>query len=146
MAYAKDMQEDKVPLFTAVDSLALAVRAMAGMVLDMEVLADNMLGALGEGFPTATDLADSLVRDLGMSFREAHGVCGELVALAESRGVGLEDLSLIEMRKVCVGITEDIFDNLALGVSVGSRSSFGGTAPERVRAAIIERKKWLSGL
>ena len=146
MAYAKDMQEDKVPLFTAVDSLALAVRAMAGMVSDMEVLADNMLNALGEGFPTATDLADSLVRDLGMSFREAHGVCGELVALAESRGVGLEDLSLVEMRKVCGGITEAIFDNLALGVSVGSRDSFGGTAPQRVRAAIIERKKWLGDL
>lgn len=135
MTYGKDMQEDKEPVFDAADSLMLAVAAMAGMVDDMRPHADNMRAALVKGFPTATDLADWLVRVLGLPFREAHHVTGALVRKAEEAGCDLADLSLETMQAVEGRITEDIYSVLTPEASAASRVSLGGTAPDNVRAA-----------
>ncbi|HZD26708.1 MAG TPA: argininosuccinate lyase [Alphaproteobacteria bacterium] len=144
LAYSKDMQEDKQPVFEAADTLALTVPAMAGMVRDMVPDAAAMRSAAGRGFTTATDLADWLVRVLGLPFRRAHHVTGSLVKLAEDRGVDLADLSLGEMQGVEPGITEDVFAVLGVDNSVRSRTSLGGTAPDNVRrAAAAARERWL---
>ena len=144
LAYSKDMQEDKVPVFDAADSLSLALAAMAGMVADMEVDAKAMKLALAEGFPTATDLADWLVRVQGMPFRRAHHVTGRIVALAEERKCQLADLPLDVMQQVEAGISKDIYSVLSSEASVDSRTSFGGTAPARVReAAKVARERYL---
>ena len=135
LAYSKDMQEDKEPVFEADDTLALCLAAAAGMVRDMKADPAAMRRAAERGFLTATDLADWLVRELGMPFREAHHVTGRLVKLAEDRGCGLAELDLASMRAVEPRITEAVFAVLSLEASVASRKSFGGTAPERVRAA-----------
>ncbi|NNG05763.1 MAG: argininosuccinate lyase, partial [Inquilinus sp.] len=133
LAYSKDMQEDKEPVFDADDSLTLCLAAMTGMVADMTVNTEALRNAAGAGFATATDLADWLVRVLGMPFREAHHVTGRLVKLAEQRGVGLEALDVAEMQAVEPRITAAVFDVLAVEASVASRTSGGGTAPARVR-------------
>ena len=143
LAYSKDMQEDKEPAFDALDNFSLAIAAMTGMVEDMEPCAEAMRAAAATGYSTATDLADWLVRVLGMPFREAHHVTGAIVALAEKRGVDLQDLSLAEMRSVEPRITTDVFSVLAVEASVASRKSFGGTAPENVRR---EAQGWLERL
>ncbi len=136
LAYGKDMQEDKEQTFAAADDLELCVAAMAGMIADMAVNREAMAAAAGAGFTTATDLADWLVRVLGMPFRDAHHVTGRIVRLAESKACGLEDLSLTDMQSVEPRITEDVFAVLGVENSVRSRTSFGGTAPTRVREAI----------
>jgi argininosuccinate lyase len=136
LAYSKDMQEDKEPVFDAEDTLALALAAMTCMVADMTVNAQSMRRAADRGYVTATDLADWLVRTLGMPFRNAHHVSGSLVKLAETKGVQLYDLSLDEMRGVHAQIDERVFDVLTVEASVASRTSEGGTAPERVREAV----------
>jgi argininosuccinate lyase len=144
MTFCKDMQEDKEPLFDAVESLTLAVAATAGMVDDMQPRPDRMLAGLEKGFPTATDLADWCVRVLNLPFRDAHHVTGALVAKAEARGVDLAELSLEEMQSVEMRITSDIYSVLSPAASVASRTSFGGTAPSRVReAAAAARKQYL---
>ncbi len=144
LAYGKDMQEDKEPAFDAAESLSLAIAAMAGMVGDMEADPDAMERALVDGFPTATDLADWLVRVLDMPFRRAHHVTGQIVALAEKQGCGLADLPLADMQQVESGITQDIYSVLSNSAAVQSRKSFGGTAPERVReAAKAARERFL---
>jgi argininosuccinate lyase len=144
LAYAKDLQEDKEPAFDTDDTLALSLAALAGMVADLEVDAAAMRRAAEAGFPTATDLADWLVRELGMPFREAHGVTGRIVRLAEERGVGLAALPLAAMREVEPRITEAVYAVLDVDASVASRTSFGGTAPERVReAAVAARRRYL---
>jgi argininosuccinate lyase len=144
LAYGKDMQEDKEPAFDAAESLSLAIAAMAGMVGDMEADPDAMERALVDGFPTATDLADWLVRVLDMPFRRAHHVTGQIVALAEKQGCGLADLPLADMQRVESGITQDIYSVLSNTASVQSRTSFGGTAPDRVReAAKAARERFL---
>ncbi len=144
LAYGKDMQEDKEPVFDAAESLELAVAAMTGMVADMEANPEALAAALGDGFPTATDLADWLVRVLDMPFREAHHVTGTLVSLAESQGRALADLPLAEMQKVEARITKDIYSVLSNESSVESRKSYGGTAPVRVREAIkAARERYL---
>jgi len=135
MTYGKDMQEDKEPVFDAADSLMLAVAAMAGMVDDLRPRADNMRAALVKGFPTATDLADWLVRVPGLPFREAHHVTGALVRAAEEAGCDLADLSLEAMQAVEGRITEDVYSVLTPEASAASRTSLGGTAPDAVRAA-----------
>ncbi len=135
LAYGKDMQEDKEPVFDAADTLGLCVAAMRGMLEEAEPNAEAMQAAAGSGFTTATDLADWLVRVLGLPFRNAHHVTGELVKRAEDRGIGLEDLSLADMQEVEPGMTDDIFAVLGVENSVQSRRSFGGTAPDNVRAA-----------
>ncbi len=136
LAYSKDMQEDKEPVFEAEDTLALSLAAMTSMIADMTVKADSMRMAADRGHVTATDLADWLVRVLGSPFREAHHVAGRLVKQAEARGVQLSDLTLEEFRAVEPAIDERVFSVLTVEASVASRTSEGGTSPERVREAI----------
>ncbi len=136
LAYSKDMQEDKEQVFDAAENLELAVAAMAGMVRDMTVRVDRMRAAAGSGFSTATDLADWLVREAGLPFRDAHHVTGRAVALAEQKGCDLADLSLEDLKSIHEAITEKVFDVLTVDASVASRTSFGGTAPSEVRKQI----------
>jgi argininosuccinate lyase len=136
LAYSKDMQEDKEAVFDAAESLDLMLAAATGMVRDMVIDAEAMRRAAGAGYATATDLADWLVQRLGLPFREAHHVTGRAVALAESRGVKLQDLPLDDLRGIHPEITEDVFSVLSVENSVESRTSFGGTAPDEVRRQI----------
>jgi argininosuccinate lyase len=140
LAYSKDMQEDKEPVFDADDTLALALAAMTNMVADMTVNQASMRAAADRGFVTATDLADWLVRTLGLPFREAHHVAGSLVKRAEGRGVQLTDLTLDEFRAVHPKIDDRVYAVLTVEASVASRTSEGGTAPERVREAVGQAK------
>ncbi|MHA1108855.1 MAG: argininosuccinate lyase [Alphaproteobacteria bacterium] len=139
LAFAKDMQEDKEPLFDAADSLALALAAMEGMVRDMAPDAGRLRAAAGGGFSTATDLADWLVRVLGMPFREAHHVTGRIVGLAEAEGCDLVALALDQMQAIEPGLTAEVYDVLSAEASSASRTSHGGTAPVRVREQV---KRW----
>ena len=143
LAYAKDMQEDKEPVFDAAEAWALSLAAIAGMVRDMTPVLERMRALAGSGFSTATDLADWLVRVLKLPFREAHHITGRLVAMAEQKGVELADLSLAEMRGVHDGISDDVFTVLTVDASVASRTSFGGTAPSNVAR---EAARWLAAL
>jgi len=133
LAYSKDMQEDKEQVFDAAQSLELSLAAMTGMISDMSIRTDEMRRAAGTGFSLATDLADWLVREAGLPFREAHHVTGRAVALAETRGVGLEELSLDDLRSINPAISDSVFSILSVDASVASRTSYGGTAPQRVR-------------
>ncbi|MGI3169189.1 argininosuccinate lyase [Pseudooceanicola sp. C21-150M6] len=144
LAYSKDMQEDKEQVFDAADNLMLALAAMTGMVSDMSANVAALEAAAGSGFSTATDLADWLVRELGMPFRDAHHVTGALVAMAEKRGCGLPDLTLADMQSVHAEITEAVFGVLGVHNSVASRMSYGGTAPARVREQIARWKEVLA--
>ncbi len=136
LSYGKDLQDDKAPTFAASDAMALCVAATAGMIRDMSVNEARLRQATDGGFLTATDLADWLVRELGLPFRNAHHVTGELVRLAESRNCRLQDLSLADMQGVEQRITDAVFSVLGVDQSVASRTSFGGTAPENVRRAV----------
>jgi argininosuccinate lyase len=136
LTYSKDMQEDKEQVFDAADNLMLALAAMEGMVRDMTGQRDNLAAAAGSGFSTATDLADWLVRVLGLPFRDAHHVTGTLVGMAEKAGCDLPDLTLEQMQSVHGGITDGVFDVLGVENSVNSRMSYGGTAPAQVRVQI----------
>jgi argininosuccinate lyase len=135
------MQEDKEAVFDAAETLDLMLAAMTGMVGDMEVNVEAMKKAAGSGYSTATDLADWLVRTLGLPFREAHHVTGRAVALAESKKAGLEKLALEDLQSIHSGITKDVFSVLSVQNSVKSRTSFGGTAPNEVRRQIRYWKK-----
>jgi argininosuccinate lyase len=143
LAYAKDMQEDKEPVFDAFASLKLGLAAMAGMVQDLEPDAAIMEKAAGLGHATATDLADWLVREAGLPFREAHHVTGRIVALADTKGCDLAKLTLEDLKSVDKRLTEDAFSVLDVSKSVKSRRSYGGTAPGNVRR---EAKKWIKRL
>jgi argininosuccinate lyase len=143
LAYAKDMQEDKEPVFDAAEAWTLCLAAMAGMARDLTPDTERMRTLAGSGFATATDLADWLVRVLKLPFRSAHHVTGRLVALAESRGVGLAELTLAEMQGVEPGITVNVFSVLTVEASVASRVSYGGTAPANVSR---EAAAWLAAL
>jgi argininosuccinate lyase len=143
LAYSKDMQEDKEQVFDAADSLMLALAAMAGMVRDMRPREEALRVAAASGFSTATDLADWLVRRLGLPFREAHHVTGSLVRMAEDRGVDLPDLTLADMQEVHPGIIAEVYEVLGVDNSVASRASYGGTAPAQVRAQI---RRWREAL
>jgi argininosuccinate lyase len=139
LTYSKDMQEDKVPTFEAFDALELSLRAMAGMVADLQPLVGNMEKAAGAGFSTATDLADWLVRELGLPFRDAHHVTGAAVKRAEALGCDLPGLPLAELQALEPRIGDGVYEVLAPAASVASRMSYGGTAPDQVRAQI---KRW----
>ena len=143
LAYSKDMQEDKEPVFDAFDALDLGLAAMAGMVSDMTPNKDRLAEAAGAAYSTATDLADWLVRKLGMPFRNAHHVTGTIVALAEKQGKTLAELELSEMQKVEPKITKDVFSVLTPLASAKSRVSYGGTAPKEVRKQVRRWKKTL---
>ncbi|HEY8594443.1 MAG TPA: argininosuccinate lyase [Devosiaceae bacterium] len=145
LAYSKDMQEDKEVAFDALDSLSLSLAAMTGMVGDLKVNRDTLRAAASSGFSTATDLADWLVRDLGMPFRDAHHVTGRIVALAEAADKGLEDLSLAELQSVEPRIDERVLSVLGVENSVRSRTSYGGTSPDNVRAQAARWRARLEG-
>jgi argininosuccinate lyase len=132
LAYAKDTQEDKEPLFDAADTLEIVLAAMTGMMQDLEPVPERMVAVAGAGFSTATDLADWLVRSLGIPFRDAHHVTGRIVSEAEKRGSTLEDLPLEVMQAVEPRIHKGIYDVLGVENSVRSRTSFGGTSPVQV--------------
>ena len=143
LAYSKDMQEDKEGTFDALATLSLCLAAMTGMVADLAPDTERMEAAAGSGFATATDLADYLVRVHGMPFRDAHHVTGRLVALAAKRKVGLEGLTLAEMQGEEPHLKMGVFDVLGVRNSVASRTSYGGTAPDNVRA---QARRWLEML
>ena len=144
LTYSKDMQEDKEQVFDAADNLMLALAAMTGMIGDMVPNRDAMKAAAGAGFSTATDLADWLVRELGLPFRDAHHVTGALVAMAEKAGLDLPELSLDQMQSVHQSIRADVFAVLGVENSVDSRVSYGGTAPAQVRAQVARWKEALA--
>ena len=143
LAYAKDTQEDKEPVFDAADALALSLAAMAGMVRDLRPDTARLRAMAGSGFATATDLADWLVRVLRLPFRTAHHVTGRLVAAAEARGVDLPGLTLAEMQAEEPGITDAVYAVLTVDASVASRTSYGGTAPANVAR---EAARWQAAL
>ena len=143
LAYAKDMQEDKEGAMDALAALSLSIVAMGGMVADLEPDVARMKKAAGEGYATATDLADWLVRELKIPFRTAHHITGRIVAQAAEQGVALHRLQLAAMQVVEQRISDDVFSVLSVDRSVKSRASYGGTAPKNVRA---QAKKWLRKL
>lgn len=143
LTYSKDMQEDKELTFDAADNLMLGLAAMEGMVRDMTANRQALAVAAASGFSTATDLADWLVRALGLPFRDAHHITGSLVKMAEDAGIDLPDLTLAQMQSVHPDITEAVFGVLGVDNSVRSRISYGGTAPDQVRAQIV---RWQESL
>jgi argininosuccinate lyase len=145
LTYSKDMQEDKEPFFDAIDSLALAIAAMEGMVSDMKANKEAMHEAASSGFAVATDLADWLVQKLGLPFRDAHHVTGRVVALADKQKKKLDQLSLADLQSVEPKITKDIFRVLTVENSVGLRKAIGGTAPANVKREAARWKKALKG-
>jgi len=143
LAYAKDLQEDKEGFFDAIETLSLCLAAMSGMVKDLTPDAKRMKAAAGAGYATATDLADWLVRELKLPFREAHHITGRIVALASTRGVALEKLKLEEMQSVEPRVAAEVYGVLGVERSVKSRLSYGGTAPANVRR---QARGWLRRL
>jgi len=145
LAYSKDMQDDKEPVFEAYDLLTLSLQALAGMVETVEFVPERMREAAEQGYSTATDLADWLVREADVPFREAHHVTGRAVKLAEERGCGLAELPLEALQAIDGRIDERVYDVLSVEASVASRTSYGGTAPVRVREQIEAAKASLRG-
>lgn len=144
LAYSKDMQDDKPPVFEAASLLGLSIAAMTGMVADSTFNTDRMRQAAELGYATATDLADWLVREADIPFREAHHITGAAVKLAEQRGVALDQLSLDDLTEIDSRIDQRVFDALSVDASVASRASYGGTAPEQVRAQVKRAKARLA--
>jgi argininosuccinate lyase len=143
LAYSKDMQDDKEPVFEAYDLLMLSLQALAGMVETVEFVPERMRAAAAQGYSTATDLADWLVREVDVPFREAHHITGRAVKAAEERGCDLADLPLDVLQTIDDRIDSRVFDVLSVDASVRSRTSYGGTAPERVREQIAAAKEEL---
>ncbi len=143
LAYNKDMQEDKEPVFDAAETLQICLKVMAGMLLDMKVNSENMLKSASAGFATATDFADWLVRELNIPFRDAHHITGKAVKLAETKGVDISGLSLEDLQKIEPKITGNIFTVLGVENSVKSRKSYGGTAPDEVLKQVKKAKEEL---
>jgi argininosuccinate lyase len=144
LAYSKDMQDDKPPVFEAHDLLGLSIAAMTGMVESATFRTPRMRAAAEVGFSTATDLADWLVREGGIPFREAHHITGRAVKLAEERGIALDAIPLADLKAIDARIDDRVFGVLSVDASVASRTSFGGTAPARVRAAIVTAREELA--
>jgi len=140
LAYSKDMQDDKEPVFEACDLLAISIEALGGMIETIEFVPERMRAAAEQGFSTATDLADWLVREAGVPFREAHHITGAAVKAAEDRGCGLDQLPLDVLKQIDGRIDERVFGVLSVDASVRSRTSYGGTAPERVREQVAKAK------
>jgi len=145
LAYSKDMQDDKPPVFEAHDLLALSIAAMTGMVESATFRTDRMRALAEAGFATATDLADWLVREAGLPFREAHHVTGRAVKAAEEAQVALDQLPIETLKAIDARIDERVYDVLSVDASVASRTSAGGTAPMRVREAISVAKAARAG-
>jgi argininosuccinate lyase len=145
LAYSKDMQDDKQPVFEACDLLMLSLEALAGMIETVEFVPERMREAAATGYSTATDLADWLVREADVPFREAHHITGKAVKAAEQRGCDLAELPIEALKAIDPRIDERVFDVLSVDASVRSRTSYGGTAPERVREQIAAAKASLRG-
>ncbi|WP_415178027.1 argininosuccinate lyase [Parasphingorhabdus sp.] len=143
LAYSKDMQDDKPPVFEAHDLLGLSIAAMTGMIAEVEFSGSRMRALAEAGYSTATDFADWLVREAKLPFREAHHVTGAVVALAEEQACGLADLTLEQFQAIDQRIDVDVFSVLSVDASVASRSSYGGTAPDQVRVQIAKARKAL---
>ena len=143
LAYSKDMQDDKPPVFEAYDLLALSIAAMTGMVANVTFNTPRMRDVAGSGFSTATDLADWLVREFGMPFREAHHVTGSVVKSCEARGIGLSEITVDDLSAINPALAGCNLPDLSIDGSVNSRTSAGGTAPMRVKEAISTAKKEL---
>ncbi len=139
LAYSKDMQEDKECVFDACDTLTLGLKVMTAIVQGLQVNRENMRKALENGFPTATDLADWLVKKAGIPFRQAHHITGQIVKFAEKNGLRLTDVPLSEMQKICPQITQDVYSVLDVFHSLNARKSYGGTAPDQLRQQLIEK-------
>jgi len=145
LAYSKDMQEDKEPVLDAAETLMVCLAAAAGMTADMAFDRDRLAAAAGEGFTTATDLADWLVREADVPFRDSHHITGRVVALAEEKACRLEDLPIADLQAIDARIDDRVFGVLGVDNSVRSRTSYGGTAPDNVRAQVASaREKFLS--
>ncbi len=143
LAYSKDMQDDKPPVFEAAGLLRLSIAAMVGMVADATFRAERMRQAAELGYATATDLADWLVREADIPFREAHHITGAAVKLAESKGVALDELSLDELQAIDGRVDERVYTALSVEASVAARKSHGGTAPDEVRKRVAEARATL---
>ncbi len=141
LAYNKDMQEDKESVFDTAENIGICLQAMAGMVSDLKVDKEKMLAAAGTGYSTATDLADYLVRELKIPFRDAHHITAKIVKIASDKRKNLEELSLKEMQAFEPMIKQDVYKILGVENSVKSRVSYGGTAPDNVRKAVADAKK-----
>ncbi|MDR3290347.1 MAG: argininosuccinate lyase [Rickettsiales bacterium] len=146
LAYCKDMQEDKEPVFDSVENIILCIQATTDIIEGMEVNKENMLRGLSSGYPNATDFADYLVKKANIPFREAHHITGNIVKISDEKGVGLEKMPLSEMQKVCSKIKKDVFDYISIETSLNSRKSYGGTASENVKKAVEQGKKILKQL
>ena len=140
LAYSKDMQDDKEPVFEAADLLTISLQALGGMIETCEFVPERMRAAAEQGFSTATDLADWLVREAGVPFREAHHITGRAVKAAEEQGCNLDALSLEALKAIDARMNDRVFDVLSVDASVRSRTSYGGTAPERVREQVAKAK------
>ncbi|MCQ2913799.1 MAG: argininosuccinate lyase [Alphaproteobacteria bacterium] len=138
LAYSKDMQEDKECLFNVCDTLSLSLKVLSEIISGIEACPQNMLNALEKGFPTATDLADWLVKKANIPFRDAHHITGKIVKFAEQHNMRLMDVPLKEMQSVCPKITQDVYNVLNVEASMNARNSYGGTAPEQVKARLNE--------
>lgn len=143
LAYNKDSQEDKEPVFDAAETLEICLKVTAGMIADLTVNTEKMLESVSAGFPTATDFADWLVRKVNIPFRDAHHITGKAVRLAEEKECTLEELSLGELQAIEGRITMDIYNYLTVEASAKSRTSYGGTAPDNVAAQVEIAKKEL---
>jgi argininosuccinate lyase len=144
LAYSKDMQEDKEPVFDAYDALCLSLSAMTGMMADLGINRDALAAAAGAAYSTATDLADWLVREADVPFREAHHITGKIVKLAEGKGLTLSELSLADMQAISPKLDETVFSVLTPAASAASRTSYGGTAPDNVKTQVKLWKEILS--
>jgi len=144
LAYSKDMQDDKPPVFEAAGLLDLSLAAMTGMIVETTFDIRRMRAAAQAGHATATDLADWLVREADLPFREAHHIVGQVVRLADGKGCSLEELPIADLRDIDARIDERVYDALSIEASVASRSSYGGTAPDQVRRRITEAKAALN--
>jgi argininosuccinate lyase len=143
LAYSKDMQDDKPPVFEAASLMALSIAAMTGMIAGATFNTARMRAAAELGYATATDLADWLVRQAGIPFREAHHITGAAVKLAESRGIALDQLPLEDLKAIDARIDESVYAALSVDASVAARASYGGTAPDQVRMQVAAARKAL---
>jgi argininosuccinate lyase len=143
LAYSKDMQDDKPPVFEAASLLTLCLAAMTGMIEGATFRTDRMRAAAELGYATATDLADWLVRQAGIPFREAHHITGAAVKLAEGRGVALDQLPLADLQAIDPRVTQDVYAALSVEASVAARCSHGGTAPVEVEKRVAEARRAL---
>jgi len=140
LAYSKDMQDDKPPVFEAASLMGLSIAAMTGMIAETTFITARMRAAAELGYATATDLADWLVRVRGIPFREAHHITGSEVKLAESRGIALDALPLEDLQAIDARIDESVYAALSVDASVAARASYGGTAPDQVRLQVARAR------